>query len=197
MVAIKKVDQLIKNLNMGAGYGGYNALFSSIDIPTEEWKQYITWKESRYTRNCISSCDDYELLLMCWGKEHCSPIHNFSLQEGWIKVIEGELTIHRYDMDRGKLCCHKIESIVLKAGESTYLNDSMGFHKVENTADDKTISLHLNIGKVSEWEVFRACRQKTILVTPIQDTNSEDCDEIESNLAFPSMGKRRLFKAEN
>ena len=79
-------------------------------------------------------------------------------------------------MDRDKLCCHKTEMITLSAGESTYLNDNMGFHQVLNSNNDSTVSLHLNIEKVTEWEVFRACRQETIKVKPILDSKTVDCD---------------------
>ncbi len=170
------LNQPTRNLNMGAGHGGYNELISAIDLPKSEWEKYCTWKDSRYTRNCISDCDEYELLLMCWGKKHESPIHSFTFQEGWIKVLEGELSIQRYEMDRDKLCCHKTEMITLSAGESTYLNDNMGFHQVLNSNNDSTVSLHLNIEKVTEWEVFRACRQETIKVKPILDSKTVDCD---------------------
>lgn len=161
---------------MGPGYGGYNDLISAIEIPLKELDPYSKWKDSRYTRNCISSCEDYELLLLCWGKGHSSPIHNFSFQEGWIKVLEGELTIERYEMDREKLCCKKLESIVLKVGESSYINDNMGFHRVLNSSENNARSIHLNIGPVTEWEVFRECRKETMLVQPITDSESSDCD---------------------
>ena len=169
-------DQLIRNLNMGAGHGGYNNLFSAIEISEKEWEKYATWKDSRYTRNCISSCDEYELLLMCWGKEHKSPVHSFTFQQGWIKVLEGDLQIQRYRMNRDELCCHKSELITLSAGESTYLNDNMGFHQVLNNAGGKSVSLHLNIEKVTDWEVFRECRKETILVKPLLDSKSNGCD---------------------
>ena len=113
---------------------------------------------------------------MCWGKEHKSPVHSFTFQEGWIKVLEGELLIQRYRMDRDELCCHKAEVITLSAGESTYLNDNMGFHQVLNSNKGNTVSLHLNIEKITEWEVFRTCRQETIQVKPLLDTKSTDCD---------------------
>lgn len=173
---ITTIDQLSKNLNLGPGYGGYNELFNAIELPKSEWENSCSWKDNRYTRNCISSCDEYELLLMCWQKEHSSPIHSFKFQEGWIKVLEGELTIQSYEMDREENCCHKKESIVLKPGESTYLNDDMGFHQVINSANGNSISLHLNIERVTEWEVFRACRQETIFVQPALDSKSTDCE---------------------
>ncbi len=173
---ITTIPQLNRNLNLGAGHGGYNELFAAIELPKTEWGNYCTWKDSRYTRNCISSCEEYELLLMCWGKNHKSPVHNYSFQQGWIKVLEGELTIQRYEMDREELCCHKKEMLSIKAGESTYLNDNMGFHEVFNTNEGNTISLHLTIEKVTNWEVFRACRQETIKVKPLLDSKSPDCE---------------------
>lgn len=173
---ITSVDQLNRSLNLGPGYGGYNELFGAIEIPKSEWEKFCTWKESRYTRNCISSCDEYELLLMCWQKDHASPIHSFTFQEGWVKVLEGELTIQSYEMDRETNCCHKKESLTLKEGESSYINDSMGFHQVINSSQGNTISLHLNIEQVTEWEVFRACSQETTFVQPVLDSKSSDCD---------------------
>ena len=83
---ISTIEQLIKNLNLGPGYGGYNEMFSSIEVPLADWEKFYSWKENRYTINCLSSCDGYELLLMCWQRDHSSPVHSYTFQEGWIKV---------------------------------------------------------------------------------------------------------------
>ena len=175
-VEINSTEQLLRNLNLGAGYDGYLNLLQSTNLPKSEWERFTSWKNNRYTRNCISSCSDYELLLLCWKQGQQSPIHNFSYQESWIKVIEGELTIHAYDMDREKVCAEVRETIVIKAGETTYLSDDMGFHKVLNSSKGNTVSLHLNMEAVKEWEVFRKCRQSLIKVTPLIDTKSDDCE---------------------
>ncbi|MBL4709829.1 MAG: cysteine dioxygenase family protein [Flavobacteriales bacterium] len=175
-VKITSIDQLNKNLNLGPGYGGYDEFFHAIELPKSEWENFCTWRDNRYTRNCISACDEYELLLMCWQKEHSSPIHSFQFQEGWIKVLEGELTIQNYEIDRDKSCCHKKGSLTLKAGESTYLNDNMGFHQITNSFYNSTVSLHLNIERVVKWEVFRACRQEIVFVHPLLDSKSADCE---------------------
>lgn len=173
---ISTIEQLKKNLHMGPGYGGYIEILNAIKLPNKEWESYCTWKDNRYTRNCISSCDDYELLLLCWQKEQASPIHSFDFQEGWIKVLQGELKIESYNVDREEKCATKKDTLILQEGESTYLNDSMGFHKVINGAENNTVSLHLNIGPVEKWEVFRSCRQELDTVNPIIDSKSEDCD---------------------
>ncbi len=173
---IETMEQLKKNLNMGVGDGGYIEILKAIDLASNEWENFCTWKENRYTRNCISSCDDYELLLLCWQSKHESPIHNYDFQKGWIKVLDGELEIERYVVDKVEKCAAKKDLLILKKGESTYLNDSMGFHKVKNYSENQTVSLHFNIEPVKKWEIFRDCRQSFISVNPLLDSKSDDCE---------------------
>jgi len=174
---IKTIPQLIKNLNMGSGYGGYIELLKGLQISENEWQKYALWEPSHYTRNCLSSCESYELLLLCWQGGQASPIHNFDFQEGWIKVLSGELSIESYALDESYTKAQQKEVIKLSAGESTYLNDSMGFHKVLNPHGEKTVSLHLNIGRIDQWEVFNPEKQSVEVVKPIYHSRTEDCEE--------------------
>ena len=95
---------------MGPGYGGYLDILKAIDIPESEWKSYHNWSDEKYTRNCILNCDDFELILMCWKSGQQSAIHSYNFQEGWIKVIKGELTIDTYQIDRDLLSCEHEDS---------------------------------------------------------------------------------------
>jgi hypothetical protein len=162
---------------MGAGYGGYLDLVKSIKLPETEWDPFCQWKENRYTRNCISSCDEYELMLMCWGKDHRSPIHSYDFQESWIKVLKGELTIEVYRVDREKKVAELDYEMIIRENEYTYLNDNMGFHRIKNSSPENTISLHLNIEKVNQWEVFHDCKNEIEVVQPKYDSYSLDCVE--------------------
>lgn len=162
---------------MGPGYGGYLDILKAIKLPEEEWKKHCLWKEDGYSRNCISNCDDYELILMCWEKEQHSPIHNFNFQEGWIKVLQGELSIDIYHLDKEALSCKLDETITIKEKEYTYLNDNMGFHRVRASAEGRTVSLHLNSARVKSWEVFKDCEKKFEQVTPKYDSKTLDCTE--------------------
>jgi cysteine dioxygenase len=127
LAPIESIEQLKKNLNLGPGHGGYIELVKAIQIPLEDWKPFISWNAEEYTRNCIANCESYELLLMCWQKDQASPIHNYSLQEGWVKVIEGELNIETHEVNSHDLTHELKEKVVVREGETTYLNDSMGF----------------------------------------------------------------------
>jgi hypothetical protein len=172
---IETIEHLKKNLNMGPGYGGYVELLHALKLPKSEWENYCNWKEDSYSRNCIASCEGYELLLMCWQKEQASPIHSYHFQEGWIKVLEGELTIETFEIDRDNKSYEIREKLIVKAGESTYLNDSMGFHKVLNSAKGKTVSMHLHVERLTKWEVFNPETQSFSIENPIYDQISSDC----------------------
>ncbi|MEQ8907816.1 MAG: cysteine dioxygenase family protein [Vicingaceae bacterium] len=174
---IETVTQLKKNLNLGPGYGGYVELFNALKIPMKEWAPYCTDNADHYTRNCVSSCDGYEFILMCWQKGQQSAIHSFDFQEGWIKVIEGELTIETYDVDRDAKSCELKETITVQEGESTYLNDSMGFHKVVNSASGPTKSLHLHVERVDLWEIFDPEEKSFKSIQPRYDSLDDDCQD--------------------
>lgn len=174
---INSIEQLVKGLNMGPGYGGYLDILKAIKLPAEEWEKYCKWQDEQYTRNCLSNCDAYELLLMCWTKGQHSPIHNYSFQEGWIKVLKGELSIDLFRIDRDSLSCVLDETIVIKEKEYTYLNDNMGFHRVRASGEDRTVSLHLHAERVKIWEVFEDCKKEFVKVSPRYDSKSKDCSE--------------------
>ncbi|MAY83248.1 MAG: hypothetical protein CMP59_03865 [Flavobacteriales bacterium] len=174
---ISSIEQLKHNLNMGPGYGGYIDIFKAISIPESDWSSHCKWNDEKYTRNCLTNSDEFELLLMCWQSGQHSAIHSFNFQEGWIKVLKGELTIDTFKIDRESLSCEHEESIVIKEGEYTYLNDNMGFHRVSASAKGQTVSLHLHAERVREWEVFQDCKKEFTKVKPSYDSKSADCSE--------------------
>lgn len=174
---ISTIEQLNHNLNLGPGYGGYIEILKAIKIPESEWRQFCKWNADHYTRNCLSNCDSFELMLMCWKSGQHSAIHSFNFQEGWIKVLKGELTIETFQIDRESLSCKHGDSMVIKAGQHTYLNDSMGFHRVSASSEGETVSLHLHAERVKEWEVFQDCKKEFSKVKPSYDSKTEDCSE--------------------
>lgn len=155
--------------------GGLDIL-KAIKMPKSEWEAFCSWNEKRYTRNCIASCPDYELMLMCWKKSHVSPIHNYHFQESFIKVLQGELTIEVFKVDRKTKKCEFDYEMVVRENEYTFLMDTMGFHRVKNALDDHTVSLHLNVSKIDQWEVFHPQEKAFEIVCPSYDTLSDDCN---------------------
>ncbi len=173
---IKTIEDLKHNINLGPGYGGYTEILKAVQIPFDQWSSLCNFSEERYTRNCLSCCDEYELLLMCWNKDQHSPIHSYQSQESWFKVIKGELTIESFRVDSEGQSAAITNSIVIKEGEYTYLNDNMGFHRITNTGGGETVSLHLNVDRIKEWKVFNPEAKSINKQTPSYDSVSEGCE---------------------
>ncbi len=113
----------------------------------------MSWSEDCYTRNCIIENENFELILICWCKGHKTGIHDHGGEECWVKVIEGEFkeTIYKKD-NSGEL--NVVKSIVSKQNEVTYMKDFMGFHKLENLSNKRSVSLHLYAKPIRKCNMF-------------------------------------------
>ncbi len=54
----------------------------------------------QYARNLIYRDDVFELLLLCWRPHQATPVHDHGGQRGWVRVIEGSLSLINFDRVR-------------------------------------------------------------------------------------------------
>ncbi|KAF0704761.1 Aste57867_7262 [Aphanomyces stellatus] len=115
----------------------------AFDGNMEDLKRYAHFDPSRnYTRNLISTDNEsYALMLLCWNKGKYSPIHDHPSDGCWVRHVQGTLNEVRYWNDGEKL----VEtSNVLITGGVSYMDDSLGLHKIGNPSSDvDAITLHL------------------------------------------------------
>lgn len=151
MEAITTLEQLRYNLTLGPGFEGYSAMVNAIDLNQQELDEACYWKDERYTRIRIYDTDCVEGLITCWpaGKE--GPIHNYELQQGWIKVLRGELVVEYF---RLKPKVEMYAEKVIRAGEYVYLNDNIGYHRFANRSDQRSVALHVYSDKITAWHQF-------------------------------------------
>lgn len=100
--------------------------------------------ESRnYTRNLISTDHEtYALILIVWNAGKYSPIHDHPCDGCWVHVIAGAVNEVRYARDDHRLV--EIGNATLTRGATTYMEDSIGLHKIGNpSADTPAVTLHL------------------------------------------------------
>lgn len=108
-----------------------------------ELKPFAQFDSSRnYTRNLISTDHEtYALMLICWNKGKYSPIHDHPSDGCWVKVIQGHVNEVRYERRGSSL--EETANRVLTNGV-TYMDDSIGLHKVGNPKDNEdAITMHL------------------------------------------------------
>lgn len=152
MEAIRTLDQLSYNLSLGPGIDGYNVLISSVELSDEELDKVIQWNDDHYQRIRIYDTTALEALLTCWRPGQKGPIHNYRNQQGWIKVLRGQLQLDYYKQVGELQKVYKTEEI--EEGDMAYLNDNLGFHRFSNPGPESTVALHFYSDKLESWEVY-------------------------------------------
>ena len=152
METITTLKQLKYNLNMGPGYDGYGQMVSAIDFSEEEFQNICSWLNDTYSRIRVYDTPSTEVLITCWNPGSKTPIHNYQLQEGWVKVLQGSLELEYFDISKGRPQMYGNK--VIHEGEYAYLNDGMGYHRFINNSNSKTVAMHIYCDKIEHWEVF-------------------------------------------
>lgn len=151
MEAIKTFEQLVYNLNMGPGYDGYVGLVSAIELPKEELDKYCNWSTRRYQRVCFYDTAGLQGILSCWEPGQKGPIHDYNLQQGWLKVLQGELMLELFNPEHnGKA----FSTQIIEEGGINYLNDGIGFHRFANRSRQRTIAIHFYSDKIDHWTEY-------------------------------------------
>lgn len=156
METIKTLKQLTYNLNLGPGYEGYSGMMKAIHFDPEELEAICSWHPDHYTRIRIYDTQCVEALITCWPPGCKGPIHNYELQEGWIKMLKGELTLEYIGIRA--TTAEVYSSTVLKEGHFAYLNDGIGYHRFSNNSEEPSIALHFYSDKITEWHQFDEAR---------------------------------------
>ena len=131
----------------------YNHIIHSLQLEPNAFEKYAYWSNDCYTRNCIADTEKFELILICWCAGHQTSIHDHGGEECWVKVIEGEFKETVYKQDKmGALKLTKTK--FSKKNEITYMKDFMGFHRLENSANKRSMSLHLYAKPIRSCNVF-------------------------------------------
>ena len=151
-LALQSLDELIVALSEEETEK-YSRIIHSISFSVEDFEKYCSWSNDCYTRNCIVDNDRFELILICWCEGHATPIHDHGGEECWVKVINGEFkeTIYKKN-EAGELSV--VKSSISKANEVTYMKDFMGFHRLENISNKRSMSLHLYAKPIRKCNIF-------------------------------------------
>ena len=149
---LQTIDDLIKALSEGERTT-YNHLIHSTEFKPNAFDTYASFSDDCYTRNSIIDTEKFELILICWCEGHRTAIHDHGGEECWVKVIKGEFkeTIYKQD-EAGDL--NLVKSAISKANEITYMKDFMGFHRLENISNKKSMSLHLYAKPIRRCTIF-------------------------------------------
>ena len=143
----------------------------------EEYQKYIHWDNanpSKYTRNVVFANEHMDVLFMCWPPGSVSPIHDHSESSCWValvggcvhevqyampkfdrKFIEGEMKNPTGAVGRcGKLRVTGVSEMSERGITSTYANNDIGLHRVENRSDEPAYTLHVYAPGLRKMRLF-------------------------------------------
>lgn len=157
MKQITSLNQLLEELPRCEG-NDYVQIAKNMDISPEDLSEYAHFSDQTYTRNCIMRTQDFELLLLCWNKGQKTSIHSHDGEECWVYLAEGKLREKRFKESADSI--EKIDDTKMSQSRLSYMNDHMGYHSLENIADDKSMSLHLYVSPIDECKVYDEEQEK-------------------------------------
>ncbi|XP_051875858.1 cysteine dioxygenase type 1-like isoform X1 [Pristis pectinata] len=146
------------------------ALLESYQSNSHEWLKYAKFDQYRYTRNLVDEGNGkFNLMILCWGEGHGSSIHDHADSHCFLKMLQGQLkeTIFNWPGEGKKELTKKKETI-LQENQCTYINDSIGVHRVENVSHTEVaVSLHLYVPPFDSCHCFdeRSGHKKKVRVT--------------------------------
>lgn len=147
-------------------------LMHRVRLTDGEMSKYIHHDNSLpYTRNLIySDRTNYSLLLLCWGPDRESKIHDHPSRGCFLKVLRGFIkeTIYGVYPALNEIC--ECSASVHPTGSVSFMSDDIGLHKISNpSADQPAISLHLYVPP------FQKCKVQLLYVPLI---NQHMCTSI-------------------
>uniref|UniRef100_A0A0B7BB99 Cysteine dioxygenase n=1 Tax=Arion vulgaris TaxID=1028688 RepID=A0A0B7BB99_9EUPU len=157
---VTKLHEVFENDHISVEY--VQALMTSYQSRSKEWKRFAKFDPHRYTRNLVDSGNGkFNLMILCWNEGQGSSIHSHANSHCFLKVIDGGVKEELYEWpsqdptdENGKDMKKWAENEYSK-NECAYINDSIGLHRVENPSHtDKAVTLHLYSPPFDECQCF-------------------------------------------
>ena len=120
----------------------------------DDWRRFAHCSVERYARNLIRVSELHELIVICWGESHVTPIHDHQGMRCWMSVLEGQIQETLYDFPAGRTGPMAERSRkTLARGEVAYISDDIALHEIR-ALDGPGVSLHLYSRPIAECRTF-------------------------------------------
>lgn len=116
------------------------------DIKIEQSFDILEGERKRYK---YAEGKGWEILLMIWGINTRTPVHDHNGSKCWIRMIKGNLLELCYDNKP----IYQMQKI-LAVGTDTYIDDGKGTHQIVNPFQSVAVSLHLYSPLISICNIY-------------------------------------------
>lgn len=159
-----------------------HALFHTLPSPPDDWYSHLQFAEDTYTRNLVVRTEDFELLTVGWLGGQATPPHDHSGQRCWMWVVHGELSIQNFRATEDGKIAPLGSPQGYPAGSRLYIDDSLGWHAIENPTHKPAVSLHLHSKPFAQCHIYNEISKRiqvetleTVDIMPVA-TESADLD---------------------
>jgi cysteine dioxygenase len=162
-----------------------------------EYSQYISYDSkdaTKYTRNLIFGNAHMDVILMCWPAGSRSTIHDHDDSSCWVVVVEGSVHEVQYAqprLDKKFLEAEKVNpatatgscgnlkvtnTAFLRCGgvTSTYANNEIGLHRVENRTEKLACTLHVYAPPLKKMRIYNEDGKVKVFVATASTRESGD-----------------------
>jgi cysteine dioxygenase len=150
----EKINSLILSLKSVKKHEDYMLQLINAKLTLKDLEPYIHFEGKTYTRNLIFKCPDFELMSLCWGPGHETPIHDHSGSYGTMIVMDGCLHEVLYKALHETKCLSQIRETEAISGTATSIHDGIGYHKILNRSHKRAVTLHLYAKPIESFYVY-------------------------------------------
>lgn len=143
----------LKNLLNGKGLSAADIdinkveeLMNSYTSNPLDWNKFALYNPALpYTRNGIININgNANLLILVWGPNQSSAIHDHAKAHCVMKILKGSLTEHLYKIPSTTVAqMEQTKQTTYNKNQVAYISDDIGLHKISNSTNELAISLHL------------------------------------------------------
>jgi len=124
----------------------------------DDWKEYAHFCPLKYSRNLVARTKVFELMVICWGENQKSPIHNHEGQNCWMGVLDGQIeeTYFKFKntgSTKGVGPLEETDSRPLETGTVGYITDDIALHVIRPLTKS-AVSLHLYSLPIQECNLY-------------------------------------------
>jgi len=155
-LTFKDLIEILQNQTAPPSLEQLNSWLERAVVSRDELQPYIGFKEANYWRHRVCRNPFVEMLILCWGPGHRTPIHDHNGSHGAVKVFDGVLweTTFVYDEKTG---------LGYKSGREWRIGDITGadvpdIHQLGNpdVSENKLITIHIYSPPLGVLKTYKA-----------------------------------------
>ncbi len=149
---INTISELIEQLTT-TDKSQFQNIINRLQLSGEELQSYESWDQSSYSRNCIYSTDDIEILLLCWNSGDITPVHNHGGQQCWVYQVDGSIEEELFTLDNNNDLT-SMQTSILTPGVNTYMTGEKQYHRLKNHTEQRATTLHIYALPIRECQIY-------------------------------------------